>query len=311
MATLSSEDIEALKDIKDMGKEIDDTKQRILKLEDLYTSKYEKLEERILIHSALDCKIERTLKENSQVITINAGGKLFTISKNILLNTRYKNILQRQIETAEELPHELFVECSKKCFDLILQIVRFGNELPEEIITSSIILYMKQLMIKEVYLEYYMKSFFLHDCSRVFNDWCINRSSFVTPLEDNIANFNLSRQNPDPELIHKNIKHFSELFKIKNHKAIYLDSNSDLVIELIHEVRIKKINLRVLTKSDQYKGVKLLNSFDGEEWIYISKLGDSLNPEKHFYSFNFSHRNMKIIKIKTEKQISIIGIEFE
>ena len=75
MATLSTEDIEALKDIKDMGKEICNTKDRIMKLEELYIGKLEKLEERINIHEDLDRKVDRLL--NPKLIIINVGGKLF------------------------------------------------------------------------------------------------------------------------------------------------------------------------------------------------------------------------------------------
>ena len=306
MATLSTEDIEALKDIKDMGKEICNTKDRIMKLEELYIGKLEKLEERIIIHEDIDRKVDRLV--NPKLITINAGGKLFRLSKDLIINTPYNNILQNQLEGNRE-SDQLFVDCSKKCFNVILQLLRLGNEPPESMITSSMNCYFAEMIKKEVYLEYYLKSFFLNSSCKLFENFKIKSSYVPNNLVENISYFHLSKPNEDPEFIHKTNQHYSDIFNDSNNKAFFLDKNSDLVIEFTTEIRICSINLKPYNgkKTNHFDSVRLLKSQDGKDWKYITKLVE----ESKEYSFKFSHVNLKFIKIETVKQISIGRLKFE
>lgn len=71
-------------------------------------------------------KIEDLLKEQKEKIVINAGGKVFYLTKSTINNTKYYNVFQDLIKL-EENQKEIFYDCSSKEIKHIFNLMRALN----------------------------------------------------------------------------------------------------------------------------------------------------------------------------------------
>jgi hypothetical protein len=310
MTTLSAEDFEALKEIKDIGKEISQTKERIEILDEKYKSKYELIEIRVKTHEFLDENIEKSLAKSRSKINVNAGGKIFQMSKDTILNTCYKNILQNEIRSNQNL-EEVFVDCSPKCFRFISELIRLGNESYDNIIFSSVSEYYRTLFKNEPYLEYYVRMFFEDDSVKIFSEFNLPYSYFKTPLKENIADYQLFDSNNKQVDKHYSINEFSDLFEVNEKRIFNIPSKHYLVIEFSTDIRIQMIKLKPIIKKKALKEEgKVFSSKNGKDWTKIGKIPSRFTKKNIHHEIKFMTRTVRFIKFEVVEEISICSVQF-
>jgi len=232
------------------------------------------------------------------------------MSKDTILNTCYKNILQNEIRSNENL-EEVFVDCSPKCFKYICELIRLGNESYDNIIFASVSEYYRILFKNEPYLEYYVRMFFEDDSVKIFSEFSIPCSYYKKPLKENICDYQLFDSNNKQIDKQYSINEFSDLFEVNEKRIFNIPRKHYLIIEFRTDIRIQIIKLKPIMKKKALNGEgNVFCSKNGMDWTKIGKIPSRFTNKNIYHEIKVMTRTMRFIKFEVDEEISICSVQF-
>jgi hypothetical protein len=286
-------------------------KSEIDKVESGYEDRLRQIVLREKNETSLNSKIDELASMQGEILTFNIGGELMTVSKFLVVNSIYENILKDVVVNIEKIGRStddissVFIDRNPKSFYYITEILRksyyhlLNNTCLKVKIPngSNIAAFHHDLIF-----------YFKEDVEKVLADFEITNG--VTTLADQdggiITKFTLSTAFPNKEVDRYRAKSGCDIKRFNSNKAFFVNYNSTLDFEFKEIILISSLEVKPFTSNldnwvpTEGAGTFIFSSIDNTEWDFLAAMPDDYGQDISIsYFMSFDPRMAKYLRFQT------------
>lgn len=255
------------------------------------------------------------IQRDDEKIEVNVSGDIFIISKQQIIESKYKNSFFNDI--VKEKKTKVFVDREPKNFETILQILRFSSEklyFTKKVKEQKNRLFHNFLQISKndpflVYLQNDLKFYFKPDYEEVLKDFNLSEIFNEKEINNKLTEIRVVDVYEDQKLHYMNYlaRDIDDIKNTFSRKAFFCNEKGYIVIYLSSVENLRKIQFRCFTfDKDIYDytvedDVKIYTSYEYDQETWCLQGTVSLNHQneiEHIYELSIPDTRAKFIKFK-------------
>jgi hypothetical protein len=295
-------------EIRSLRKELENSKDRIFKLEKEYEDKIQNLEIRNEISIRCEEKIEKWLSDSSRKLKLIRNEKEYTFFRSTFEINSYScnsNLLPTDEDTC-------FLDISSKYFKALIEIIRKGHLVKNREIRygRNLEKFLDAKLLEDQNFPLALMVYFDNEnIMKIVNDFGLNFTYYGGSKGAEIFDSHSTKSAfSSNDLLNYITEDVKSLADINNQKAFFIDKNGNLNIQFTEILRVKSIYIKPFVENKLWNPsqgrneTKILGSIDGELFEEYSKIPENfgLNLKTPICEVTFdSPHSFKYLKFET------------